>query len=108
MLAEQCIWLFHYSKYYKEDGELALDVGAFSVALEVTSAVFIVFLLLSVSLQHATGVKPYVIGKPSSVYYKAALKELGVAPEMVSCGISKGQRFILLLDHFTGWVYKYA
>jgi len=39
-------------------------------------------------LQHATGVKPYVIGKPSSAYFKAALKELGVAPDMVCyCGL---------------------
>jgi len=39
---------------------------------------------LSMSSQHATEVKHYIIGKPSSAYFKAVLRELGVAPEMVS------------------------
>lgn len=79
---------YSFSKYYKEDGELALDVGAFTVALEVTCASLVVLFHHPCFLQHATGVKPYVIGKPSSAYFKAALKELGVAPDMVCyCGL---------------------
>ena len=54
------------------------------MALQVTHVLSILFLPSSMSLQHATGIKPYVIGKPSSAYFNAALKELGVTPEMVS------------------------
>lgn len=38
---------------------------------------------LSNLLQHATGVTPTVIGKPSEAYFKAAIQELGVSPEHV-------------------------
>ena len=34
-------------------------------------------------MQHATGVKPTVIGKPSEAYFKAAIQELGISPEHV-------------------------
>ena len=35
-------------------------------------------------LQHATGITPVVIGKPSEAYFRAAIQDLGVAPEHVS------------------------
>ena len=54
------------------------------MALQVTRLLSILSLPSSISLQHATGIKPCVIGKPSSAYFNAALKELGVTPDMVS------------------------
>ena len=74
-----------YSKYYKEDGQLALDVGPFSKALEVYKCTPSVWILwMSNLLQHATGTSPVVIGKPSEAYFRAAIQDLGVAPEHVT------------------------
>lgn len=47
-------------KYYQNYGELWLDVGAYAEAL-----------------RFATAVEPFVIGKPSPDYFKAALDRLG-------------------------------
>ncbi|XP_065185247.1 phospholysine phosphohistidine inorganic pyrophosphate phosphatase-like [Sycon ciliatum] len=51
-------------KYYREKGELNLDVGAFAKVLE-----------------YASGVKAEVIGKPEPTYFNAALDDMKVAAE---------------------------
>eukprot|EP00095_Tigriopus_kingsejongensis_P004449 maker-scaffold168_size293125-snap-gene-0.19 protein:Tk04449 transcript:maker-scaffold168_size293125-snap-gene-0.19-mRNA-1 annotation:"phospholysine phosphohistidine inorganic pyrophosphate phosphatase" len=50
-------------RYYREDGELTLDVGAFAAALEF-----------------ATNTKAIVCGKPSGEFFHTALKDMGVEP----------------------------
>lgn len=59
-------------KYYRKggSGELSMDVGPFTRALEF-----------------ATGVTAQVIGKPSKMYFEAALKDVGVeASEAIMIG----------------------
>lgn len=51
-------------KFYKEDGELTLDVGPFTAALEF-----------------ATEKKAIVCGKPAATFFEAALDDLGVTPD---------------------------
>ena len=48
-------------KFYKEDGELTLDVGAFTAALE-----------------YATGQNAVICGKPSADFFQSALTDMGV------------------------------
>lgn len=48
------------NKYYKENGALAIDLGAYTTALE-----------------YATDVQSIVIGKPSAEYFGAALRSFG-------------------------------
>ena len=54
-------------KYYKHEGKLTLDVGAFVRALE-----------------YASGVKAEVVGKPAPKFFQTALSDLGVMAEEVS------------------------
>jgi len=49
-------------KYYAEDGELTLDVGPFTAALE-----------------YANDVKAIIVGKPSADFFGAALDDMGVS-----------------------------
>ena len=57
-------------KYYQEDGELTLDVGPFTAALEF-----------------ATGRQAHVVGKPSASFFATALSDMGVgALESVMVG----------------------
>lgn len=51
-------------KFYKEDGDLTLDVGPFTAALEF-----------------ATEKKAIVCGKPAATFFKAALDDLGISAE---------------------------
>ncbi len=51
-------------KYYKEDGELTLDVGPYAAALEF-----------------ATGRSATVVGKPSGEFFHTALQDMGVAAD---------------------------
>ncbi|KAJ8866488.1 hypothetical protein PR048_032331 [Dryococelus australis] len=51
-------------KYYREDNDLVLDVGAFATALE-----------------YAADVKAEIIGKPEKEFFATALMELKVNPE---------------------------
>ena len=51
-------------KYYKEDGELTLDVGPFAAALEF-----------------ATEKEAIVVGKPSQEFFGSALRDMGVEAE---------------------------
>jgi phospholysine phosphohistidine inorganic pyrophosphate phosphatase len=53
-------------KYYKEDGELTLDVGPYTAALEF-----------------ATDKSAIVCGKPSATFFEAAVEQLGVDKEHV-------------------------
>lgn len=50
-------------KYYKEKGEIVMDLGGFTAALEF-----------------AVGIEAKVIGKPSPDYFGAALEEMGINP----------------------------
>ena len=50
-------------KYYQEDGELTLDVGAFAAALEYSSER-----------------KAVVCGKPSADFFNSALQDMGLSP----------------------------
>ncbi|GFR11761.1 phospholysine phosphohistidine inorganic pyrophosphate phosphatase [Trichonephila clavata] len=50
-------------KFYKEKGEIVMDLGGFTAALEF-----------------AVGIEAKVIGKPSPDYFTAALEEMGVSP----------------------------
>ncbi|XP_057307573.1 phospholysine phosphohistidine inorganic pyrophosphate phosphatase-like isoform X2 [Hydractinia symbiolongicarpus] len=52
-----------YGKFYKENDQLVLDVGAFSKALEFSC-----------------NVTPTIVGKPSEDYFKTALNDMGVTP----------------------------
>lgn len=51
-------------KYYKDNGDLVLDVGVFTTALE-----------------YATGVSAEVVGKPQYSFFQSALSAIGVKPE---------------------------
>jgi len=51
-------------KYYREDGDLTLDVGPFAKAIEF-----------------ATSVPPVVVGKPSPHFFKTALDDIGIKAE---------------------------
>ena len=51
-------------KYYREDGDLTLDVGPFAKAIEF-----------------ATSVSPTIIGKPSPHFFKTALDDIGIRAE---------------------------
>ncbi|XP_033102841.1 phospholysine phosphohistidine inorganic pyrophosphate phosphatase-like [Anneissia japonica] len=51
-------------KYYKDDGQLKLDVGAFMRALE-----------------YACGCEATVVGKPAKSFFKTALSGMGVTPD---------------------------
>lgn len=66
-----CSILKHFTnfhrRYYREDGELVLDVGAFTAALEF-----------------ATGSKAKVMGKPEADFFMAALKDMEVSAANVS------------------------
>ncbi|XP_031570156.1 phospholysine phosphohistidine inorganic pyrophosphate phosphatase-like [Actinia tenebrosa] len=53
-----------YGKYYKTDGELVLDVGPFTKALE-----------------YACDVKAEIVGKPSKTFFMTALEAMGVSTE---------------------------
>ena len=48
-------------KFYREDGDLTLDVGPFAAALEF-----------------ATDRKATVVGKPDPAFFKAALEDMGI------------------------------
>jgi phospholysine phosphohistidine inorganic pyrophosphate phosphatase len=50
-------------KYYKEDGELTIDVGPYVAALEF-----------------ATGREATVVGKPAKEFFHTALQDMGVEP----------------------------
>ena len=50
-------------KYYQEDGELTLDVGAFTAALE-----------------YATEKDAIVVGKPAPEFFLTALSDMGCPP----------------------------
>ncbi|GBL78075.1 Phospholysine phosphohistidine inorganic pyrophosphate phosphatase [Araneus ventricosus] len=50
-------------KYYKENGEIVMDLGGFTAALEF-----------------AVGTEAKVIGKPSPDYFLSALKDIGTSP----------------------------
>ncbi|CAL1538990.1 unnamed protein product, partial [Lymnaea stagnalis] len=57
-------------KYYQEEGQLILDVGPFMKALE-----------------YATGVTAEIVGKPSSFFFNAVLRDMGTtARETVMVG----------------------
>ena len=56
--------VLQHNRYYQRLDGLALDVGAYAAALE-----------------YATEIEPIVVGKPSPQFFKAALDDLGVAPE---------------------------
>ncbi len=51
-------------KFYQEDGELTLDVGPFTAALE-----------------YATDRKSLVVGKPEKSFFLSALADMGVSAE---------------------------
>ena len=51
-------------KFYREDGELTLDVGPFAAALEF-----------------AADVKAVVVGKPDPEFFKAAVRDMGVGED---------------------------
>jgi len=51
-------------KYYREDGDLTLDVGPFTKAIEF-----------------ATDASPTIIGKPSPHFFKSALDDIGIKAE---------------------------
>ena len=53
-----------YGKFYKDKGQLVIDLGAYTRALEF-----------------ATGVTATVIGKPSPLYFKKALELIGADAE---------------------------
>ncbi|KPK77164.1 MAG: hypothetical protein AMS25_16905 [Gemmatimonas sp. SM23_52] len=57
----------HRNRYWKVDGELVLDVGAFVAALE-----------------YATGRTATLVGKPSRPMFEAAARSMGLAPEDVA------------------------
>jgi phospholysine phosphohistidine inorganic pyrophosphate phosphatase len=48
-------------KFYREDGELTLDVGPFAAALEF-----------------ASGAEAVVVGKPDQAFFKAAVEDMGI------------------------------
>ncbi|PRD24604.1 UNVERIFIED_CONTAM: Lhpp [Trichonephila clavipes] len=58
-----CFVVQLFSKYYKEKGEIVMDLGGFTAALEF-----------------AVGIEAKVIGKPSPDYFAAALEEMGISP----------------------------
>lgn len=51
-------------KFYREDGELTLDVGPFTAALEF-----------------ASDKTALVVGKPSATFFNTALKDIGITAE---------------------------
>lgn len=53
-----------YNKYYKDKGQLVIDLGAYTHALEF-----------------ATDVKATVIGKPSELFFRKALELIGAKAE---------------------------
>jgi len=63
-----CMCIPH-RKYYQDNGELMLDVGAYTAALE-----------------YALTVQAELIGKPSLAFFQSALDDLGLPAEDV-CGI---------------------
>ena len=52
-----------HNRYWRRADGLALDVGAYAAALE-----------------YASGLEPIVVGKPSPLFFRAALEELGAEP----------------------------
>jgi len=62
--AEPQLFTLGKGRYYKEDGDLQLDVGPFAAGLE-----------------YALDIKAQLVGKPSESFFHGALKKLGISPE---------------------------
>ncbi|XP_059489012.1 phospholysine phosphohistidine inorganic pyrophosphate phosphatase-like [Neocloeon triangulifer] len=63
-LSEPILYSLGKGKYFKEDGELVLDVGSYAACLEF-----------------ATGTKARIVGKPEPSFFRTALQMMQVDPE---------------------------
>lgn len=63
LMAGARLIVLQHNRYYQRVDGLSLDAGAYAAALE-----------------YASGVEPVIIGKPSALFYKAAIDDLGIEP----------------------------
>lgn len=73
------------NKYYKENGALTIDLGAYTTALE-----------------YAADVQSLVIGKPSAAYFNAALASFGASAEPSMAPTFSPEEVLMVGDDLMG------
>ncbi|CAB3377102.1 Hypothetical predicted protein [Cloeon dipterum] len=63
-MSEPLLYSLGKGKYFREDGELVLDVGSYAACLE-----------------YATGAKSKIVGKPEPTFFQTALDMMQIKPE---------------------------